>query len=202
MRCTSRPPVSSKSSRLPLGMALATAALSALWYTGQRVRVPDGVKPVRGFDVERYMGHWYELARIDYVFERGLTSCTAQYELQSDGTVQVTNRGFDPVRRAWKSATALAKLLSRADSGSLKVSFFRPFYAGYHVVHVDHDAGHAVVVGDGAKYCWILSRSPSIDEAAYERLLAIAASNGVDASELIRVPHGAALDITDATKAV
>lgn len=193
MRRSSQAQPASRTPALPFAMALA-AAVSALWYTSQRVRVPKNVRPVQDFDAEQYMGHWYELARIDYVFERGLTSCTADYVLQSNGDVQVTNRGFDPERGAWKSATAVAKLLSGPESGSLKVSFFRPFYAGYHVVYVDHDAGHAVVVGDGAKYAWILARSPSIDEAAYTRLVAIAASNGVDVSRMIRFPHGAALE--------
>ncbi|MDR0258315.1 MAG: lipocalin family protein [Comamonas sp.] len=200
MRRTPEASASSRTSSLPLAVAL-TAAVSALWYTGQRVRVPKNVRPVQDFDAEQYMGHWYELARIDYVFERGLTSCTADYCLQDDGTVQVTNRGFDPERGQWKSATAVAKLLSGPEVGSLKVSFFRPLYAGYHVVYVDHDAGHAVVVGDAAKYAWILSRTPSIDEAAYTRLVAIAASNGVDASRLIRVPHGAALEMVETSKA-
>lgn len=200
MRSTPEASVSSRTNSLPLALAL-TAAVSALWYTGQRVRVPQGVQPVGDFDAEQYMGHWYELARIDYVFERGLTSCTADYALQADGSVQVTNRGFDPSRGVWKSATAIAKPLSDAGSGSLKVSFFRPFYAGYHVVHVDHDEGLAVVVGDGVRYCWILARSPSIDASAYTRLVSIAARNGVDVSKLIRVPHGAALAAGDRAKA-
>ena len=200
MRSTPRAAATAKTSSFPLAMVL-TAAVSALWYAGQRVRVPQNVRPVQDFDAEQYMGHWYELSRIDYVFERGLTSCTADYVLQSDGTVQVTNRGFDPANGRWKSATAVAKLLAGPEVGSLKVSFFRPFYAGYHVVYVDHDAGHAVVVGDGAKYAWILSRTPSIDDAAYTRLVAIAVSNGVDASRLVRVPHGAALEMVESSKA-
>lgn len=200
MRSRSPKPASTRTSSFPLAVAL-TAAVSAMWYTGQRVRVPKNVRPVQDFDAQQYMGHWYELARIDYMYERGLTSCTADYALQDDGSVQVTNRGFDPQRGKWKSATAVAKLLSDPEVGSLKVSFFRPFYAGYHVVYVDHAAGHAVVVGDGAKYAWILSRTPSIDEASYTRLVAIAASNGVDVSGLIRVPHGAALEVVEAAKA-
>ncbi len=170
------------------------AALAVGWYFAQRVSTPAEVLPVEDFEAERYLGHWYEIARIDYLFERGLTSCTADYDLNPDGSLSVFNQGFNPKTGEWKSAKAVAKFVGDPSIASLKVSFFRPFYAGYHVVHVDADYQHAVVVGDGSKYCWVLSRSPDVDEKLYAGLLSVAAANGVDISRMQRVPHGAVLE--------
>ncbi|MBH1964642.1 MAG: lipocalin family protein [Comamonadaceae bacterium] len=171
--------------------------VAAGWYFAQRVSPPASVQPVRDFELERYLGHWYEVARIDYMFERGITSCTADYGLNKDGTVSVFNQGFDPEKGVWKSAKAIAKFAGPPNEGALKVSFFRPFYSGYYVVHVDNDYQHAVVVGDGCKYCWVLSRSPDMDDELYTELLSVAQANGVDTVKMHRVPHGAPLDPTE-----
>ena len=170
------------------------AAIAAGWYLAQRVSAPADVLVVEDFDVERYLGHWYEIARIDYLFERGLTSCTADYSMNADGTVRVFNQGFHPGKGVWKSAKAVASFMGAPTEGALKVSFFRPFYSGYYVVHVDDDYQYAVVVGDGCKYCWVLSRSPEMDDKLYAGLLSVAAANGVDISRMHRVPHGAPLN--------
>ncbi|QNP50387.1 lipocalin family protein [Diaphorobacter aerolatus] len=147
--------------------------------------------PVNDFDAPEYMGHWYEIARIDHRFERGMTSTTAQYKLLDDGTVSIVNRGFDPARGTWKQSHAKAKFLGDSSVGSLKVSFFWPFQGGYNVVYVDADYSTAVVIGDDVKYFWILSRSPDMDDATYDRLLEVGRSNGVDVRKVLRVPHGA-----------
>ena len=176
------------------GILTGGVALAAGWYLAQRVSVPAEVVPVEGFDVERYLGHWYEVGRIDFFFEKGLTSCTADYSLNEDGTLAVFNQGFDPGNGSWKSARAVAKFVGDPSVASLKVSFFRPFYSGYHVVHVDEDYQYAVVVVDGSKYCWVLSRSPEVNDKLYAGLLSVAAANGVDTSRMHRVPHGAMLE--------
>lgn len=192
MRRTSR---QARSPQLSVATLLAGGAgVAAGWYFAQRVSPPAAVQPVHDFELERYLGHWCEVARIDYMFERGITSCTADYALNQDGTVSVFNQGFDPTKEVWKSAKAIAKFAGSPDVGALKVSFFRPFYSGYYVVHVDEDYQHAVVVGDGCKYCWVLSRSPDMDDALYTELLSVAAANGVDTAKMHRVPHGAPLD--------
>ena len=179
-----------KTSSAP-GIVAGAAALLSGWYLAQRVAVPSRVKPVQDFDLDKYLGHWYEIARIDFRFERGLTSCTADYSLNPDGSVRVLNRGFDPTRGVWKSATAVARFNGKPGQGALKVSFFRPFYAGYNVVHIGQDYDCAVVVGDAPKYSWILSRTPEMDDRRYSKLLAIAAANGAHTSQMHRVPHGA-----------
>ena len=101
------------------------------------VGMPEGVTPVKNFQLERYLGKWYEIARLDHSFERGLSDVSATYRLQADGSVKVTNRGFDAERKVWKEAVGKALFTDDANHGSLKVSFFGPFYGGYHVVALD-----------------------------------------------------------------
>ncbi|WP_223196273.1 lipocalin family protein [Diaphorobacter ruginosibacter] len=172
-------------------LAMAAAGSAALWFFGERVKVPAGVTPQRDFDIVRYMGHWYEIARLEQRFERGLTSTSADYTLQDDGTVQVVNRGYNPETGSWEEARAVARMAGDPTVGALKVSFFRPFYGGYNVVHVDDDYETAVVVGDGTQYFWILARSPDVGERRYEELLEIARRNGVQTEKVVRIPQGA-----------
>ena len=101
------------------------------------VGVPEGIEPVTGFEVERYMGRWYEVARLDHSFERGMEQVTATYELRPDGTVAVLNRGYRADKGEWGEASGKARFLGEPDVAALKVSFFGPFYGGYNVVDLD-----------------------------------------------------------------
>ena len=113
-----------------LGILLASAACSS-------VSVPAGIEPVTGFEVERYMGRWYEVARLDHSFERGMEQVTATYSLRPDGTVEVLNRGYRADKGKWSEASGTASFLGATDVAALKVSFFGPFYGGYNVVDLD-----------------------------------------------------------------
>ncbi|WKZ65275.1 MAG: lipocalin family protein [Flavobacteriales bacterium] len=150
---------------------------------------PPGMTPVRPFAVDRYLGLWYEVARLDHSFERGLEQVTAQYDRNADGSIRVLNRGYDTAQGRWKEATGKAKLAGAADEGRLKVSFFGPFYGGYNVVALDADYRHALVVGNSTKYLWILSRTPELPEEARVRYLALARELGCDPDALIWVRH-------------
>ncbi len=114
--------------------------------------VPEGVQPVRGFDPERYLGTWHEIARLDHSFERGLVQVTATYAKREDGGIDVLNRGHDPVKGAWKEAKGRAYFIAEPDLASLKVSFFGPFYGGYHVFALDPDYGWALISGPTREY--------------------------------------------------
>jgi len=92
-------------------------------------RAPEGVQSVTGFDVDRYTGHWHEVARIENSFERGLTQATATYSRSADNTIKVVNRGYDPVRKQWKEAEGRAEFVDSPNRAALKVSFFGPFMA-------------------------------------------------------------------------
>ena len=152
------------------------------------VGVPEGVKPVQGFELEKYLGKWYEIARLDHSFERGLSNVTAQYSLRDDGGVRVVNRGFKTADGQWDEADGKAYFVGDPGVGMLKVSFFGPFYGAYNVIALDkQDYQWSLVVGPNKDYLWILSRTPQLEEDIYNELVALAASLGFDTSALIVV---------------
>ena len=164
------------------------ALLLGAWLAGC-TGVPEGLAPVRGFDLERYLGRWHEIARLDHSFERGLSRVTADYSRRDDGGVRVLNRGYDAAKGTWKEAEGRAYPIGAADVASLKVSFFGPFYGGYHVMALDPDYRWALVAGPSRDYLWILAREPELDPEVYERLVAQAAAGGFPVDGLIRVEH-------------
>ena len=150
--------------------------------------VPDGLRPVSGFDVSRYLGTWYEIARLDHSFERGLTRVSAEYTLRPDGHVSVLNRGFDAAKGKWKEARGTAKFRGDRTIGSLRVSFFGPFYGGYHILDLDKDNYRwAVVCGPNRGYLWILAREKILDKDLLDDLVAQARGWGFDTEKLIFV---------------
>lgn len=152
--------------------------------------VPDGVTPVRGFEPERYLGKWYEIARLDHSFERGLQRVTAEYRRRDDGGIDVINRGYNPATGEWKEAHGRAYFLHGRDVASLKVSFFGPFYGGYHVIALDRqDYDYALVSGPDRDYLWILARSPSLEQDILTTLTDRARSLGYAVEDLIYVSH-------------
>jgi len=150
--------------------------------------VPDGARPVKGFELERYLGKWYEIARLDHSFERGLSNVTAEYSLREDGGVRVLNRGFKDSRNKWKDAEGKAYFVDDSSTGQLKVSFFGPFYGAYNVIALDkEDYQWSLVVGPDTDYLWILSRTPELDKDIIDQLLAEASSLGFNIEDLIFV---------------
>ena len=166
--------------------ALPLAALLLLGCTGR----PDGVAPVTGFDLSRYQGRWYEIARLDHPFERGLERVTADYSLRDDGGVRVVNRGFASGSGEWQEAEGKAFFVGEPEEGHLKVSFFGPFYGSYVVFELDEtDYQYAFVSGPTTSYLWLLARSPVVERALIDRFVARANELGFDTDELIFVEH-------------
>ena len=164
-------------------------ALSFLLLTAC-VGIPEDVEPVKNFKVDRYLGKWYEIARLDHSFERGLSQVTANYSMRSDGGVKVINSGYSAENSRWKEATGKAYFVENPDIGYLKVSFFGPFYGAYIVFELDHENyQYALVSGPDKSYLWILSRSPKINETTKFMLINKAAELGFDTSKLIYVEH-------------
>ncbi|MFB1488243.1 MULTISPECIES: lipocalin family protein [unclassified Thiocapsa] len=147
--------------------------------------VPEGIAPVRGFDAERYLGTWHEIARLDHRFERGLEQVTATYSRREDGGLAVLNRGYDPAAGVWKSAEGRAYFQSTPDVASLKVSFFGPFYGGYHVFELDPEYRWAMISGPTREYLWILARQPQLPAEILEDLIAKARAAGFETGALI-----------------
>jgi apolipoprotein D and lipocalin family protein len=149
---------------------------------------PDGVRPVTSFDINRYLGRWYEIARLDHSFERGMSDVNATYQLQDDGSVKVVNRGYDTQRQAWKEAIGRALFIGDSTTGSLKVSFFGPFYGGYHVIALDQESYRwALVAGPDRDYLWILARDRKLPTEAREKLVSQARTLGFATEKLIWV---------------
>ena len=154
--------------------------------------MPDGVKPVQNFELDRYLGSWYEIARLDHSFERGLSNVTAQYSLQDDGGVRVINRGYSAKKGEWKEAEGKAFFVGGEDQGYLKVSFFGPFYGSYVVFELDHDNyEYAFISGPDRSYLWLLSRTPEVDDEIIRRFEEQARSLGFNLDELVLVSHEA-----------
>ena len=154
------------------------------------VGIPENVKPVDNFKLEKYLGKWYEIARLDHSFERGLTRVTADYSLRDDGGLRVLNRGYSAKENKWEKAEGKAYFVKNSDQGYLKVSFFGPFYGSYIVFELDHENyEYSLVCGPDKSYLWILARSPEIKEAIENILIAKASALGFDTGKLIFVDH-------------
>jgi apolipoprotein D and lipocalin family protein len=151
--------------------------------------IPKGVVAVKPFNKEKYLGKWYEIARLDFKYERNLNNTTAEYSLNEDGSIKVDNRGFNFIKDKYKQAIGKAKFVGDENIAMLKVSFFGPFYAGYNVIALDEDYKYALVSGDRFKYLWILSRETTIPDEIKNRYLNLADNLGYKTSDLIWVEH-------------
>ena len=173
--------------QIALGAA-ALAAGGAIMFLA-RSQKPAGAKPIKDFNPERYMGKWYEIARFDFKEEKNLINTSAEYKLNRDGTIEVINRGYDTLKRKWRTTEGKARFRKGRHNGALKVSFFGPVYSGYNIIDIDEDYQHALVVGKNLDYMWLLSRNTSIPDSAKERYLQKAENLGYDLSRLIWVRH-------------
>ena len=149
--------------------------------------IPDGIEPIQGFEVNRYLGKWYEIARLDHTFERGLQRVTADYSMRQDGGIKVINRGFDEKSHTWDEAEGKAYFVKDIKAGHLKVSFFGPFYASYIIFGLGNDYEYSLVTSSNRSYLWLLSRTPVIDETLKSDLTKRMADLGFETQSLIFV---------------
>jgi apolipoprotein D and lipocalin family protein len=156
--------------------------------------VPENVKVVNNVNAGQYLGTWYEIARLDQSFERGLEKITATYSLKDDGGIKVLNRGFNVVKNEWKEAEGKAYFVDppnadKTNTGKLKVSFFGPFYGAYNIIALDANYQHVMICGPDKTYFWILSRTPQLAEPIKQDLIAKAKALGFATDKLIYVTH-------------
>ncbi len=150
--------------------------------------LPEGVTPVSDFNVNKYMGKWYEIARLDHSFERGMDKVTAEYSLRDDGGVKVINRGFSIEDNRWEQAEGKAYFVNGEQEGHLKVSFFGPFYGSYAVFAIDaKNYQYAFVSGPDTSYLWLLARTPTVNEEVVTRFVEKSKALGFDTEKLIFV---------------
>lgn len=152
--------------------------------------MPETVTPVENFELNRYLGKWYEIARLDHSFERGLERITAEYSMRDDGGVSVVNRGYSIEDNEWKVAEGKAYFVDDENKGYLKVSFFGPFYGSYVVFEIDQEGyEYAFVSGPDTSYLWLLSRTPQPRQEIIEKFKRISKELGFDTNKLIFVNH-------------
>lgn len=152
--------------------------------------VPKDVRPIQEFELNKYLGKWYEIARLDHSFERGLEQVTANYSMRKDGGVSVVNRGFSTKKNKWKEAEGKAYFVKDNNQGYLKVSFFGPFYGTYAIFELDQENyQYAFVSGPDTSYLWLLSRTPNLDQKIINKFIAQAKTLGFKTDELIFVNH-------------
>ena len=153
------------------------------------VGIPKGATAVQNFNSEKYLGKWYEIARFDFRFERGLNNVTATYSMKDNGNIKVDNRGYNFEKKKWSQSTGEAKFVDKENVARLKVSFFKPIWAGYNVIDMDEDYKYALVAGNNLDYLWILSREKMIPAEYKKRFLDKAKSIGYNTDNLIWVEH-------------
>lgn len=170
-------------------LPVAAGILTLLILKSCSVGIPENAVAVKNFNSDKYLGKWYEIARFDYKFEKNMDHVTATYSLNEKGNIRVQNRGFDYLKKEWKESIGEAKFVNSKNEARLKVSFFKPIWAGYNVIDIDENYQHALVVGNSVKYMWILSRTPEIPESIKLRFLEKAQKLGFQTDQLIWVKH-------------
>lgn len=154
---------------------------------------PKNVQVIPRVDANQYLGTWYEIARLDHSFERGLERVTATYSNREDGGIRVINRGFNPESKAWQEAIGKAYFIDPVNSdgsytGKLKVSFFGPFYGAYNIIALDQQGYQYVMIcGPNLDYLWILARTAKLDNSIKLALIAQAKALGFATDKLIFV---------------
>lgn len=157
-------------------------ALSAMLFTGCESAKLDN-STVKSVDLNRYLGSWYEIARFDHSFERGMEYAMAHYTMRDDGKIDVLNTGIKDGRA--KDAKGIAKTTNQ--QGLLRVSFFGPFFSDYRIMLLDENYQYVLVGGSTNRFLWILSRTPKLDEATLSLILAEADRRGYDTTRLLWV---------------
>lgn len=173
--------------RRTLGAAALAFTLLGVLAGCASTQPPAGVQAVTPFELARYQGRWYEIARMDHSFERGMSDVSATYTPQPDGSVRVLNRGYDGEQGRWREAIGRAVFTGATSTGSLKVSFFGPFYGGYHVAAMNQNYHWSLVIGPDRSYCWILARERQLTPEQRSSILASARDLGIDTTALIWV---------------
>ena len=170
-------------------MRISTLLFLSLFLSGC-TGLPKGVEPVGNFELNRYLGKWYEIARLDHSFERGMDNVSAEYSLREDGGVKVINRGFLVEDKEWRQAEGKAYFVETTDKGYLKVSFFGPFYGSYAVFELDKEKyQYAFVAGPDTSYLWMLARKPDVNDKLINQFIQRADSLGFNTKNLIFVKH-------------
>lgn len=174
-----------KKSLLLLVGAAAGAVVYNIWKP-----VKSKLPVIQDFELDRYLGVWYEIARMDFYWEKNLKDVKAEYSTNEDGSIRVVNSGIHMRTQKFKQSVGKAKLAGEPNAGNLRVSFFGPFYSGYHIMHIDGNYEYALVFGDNLDYMWILSRTKTIPTEVRDKYLGYAELSGYAVKDLVWTFHG------------
>jgi apolipoprotein D and lipocalin family protein len=163
--------------------------IAVCYFLSGCLAVPDGIEPVDNFELNRYLGDWYEIARLDHSFERGLEAVKAEYSLRDDGGIRVINSGRDSKSQVAQQAEGRAYFVEEPNRGHLKVSFFGPFFGSYVIFELDENYQYAFIAGNNRDYLWLLARTPEVSEELIDQFISRASLLGFDTSQLIFVTH-------------
>lgn len=151
------------------------------------VGIPEGITPINNFNIDRYAGTWYEIARLDHSFERDMEQVSAEYSMRSDGGIKVINRGYDTDSNEWKEAEGKAYFVEGQETGHLKVSFFGPFYGSYIVFELGEKEQYAFVTSSDKSYLWLLSRTKAVENSLKQHFLDTVTALGFETGSIIFV---------------
>lgn len=163
--------------------------IAVCYFLSGCLAVPDGIEPIDNFELNRYLGDWYEIARLDHSFERGLEAVKAEYSLRDDGGIRVINSGRDSKSQVAQQAEGRAYFVEEPNLGHLKVSFFGPFFGSYVIFELDENYQYAFIAGNNRDYLWLLARTPEVSEELIDQFISRASLLGFDTSQLIFVTH-------------
>lgn len=172
-----------------LTLGTLTLLSVTLFVMNLRHSIPKKAKAIQNFHKDKFLGSWYEIARLDFVFEKNLNNTTAEYSLNKDGSIKVINRGYNFIKNKYVAATGTVKFAGDLNTGKLKVSFFGPFYSGYTIIALDSDYKYALVAGASIKSLWLLSREKTMPQNIKQAYLKTAQDLGYNTSQLIWVQH-------------
>jgi len=170
-----------------MSRVLALAILMV--FVNSCVKVPEWVQPVKNFKVKRFMGTWYEVARLDHKFEQGLNTVSANYAIDRDGNITIQNSGYMVKWQEWRYKDAKASVVGDKKLGVLKVSYVWPFYDPYVIFKLDPDYEYAFVCGRDRSFLWLLSRTERVEDYVIKEFEEEAKKLGFDTSKLIYTEH-------------
>ena len=173
--------------RILSALILVSLAGTLYFLMFANIGIPTGLSAVQNFDIQRYTGTWYEVARLDHGFEKGLTHVTAEYTLRDDGGLKVVNKGFNMKTGHWEQSEAKAYFTDEPNIGMLKVSFFGPFYGGYNIIDLDDNYRYAMVTGPKMSFFWILSKDKTMAPEVLQKLVQKAKGFGFKLDKMILV---------------
>ena len=159
-------------------LAILLVGCNIMAATAQSDKIVDN-RAIDTLDLKKYVGLWYEIARFDHPFERGLVGVTTEYTIKPDGSIEVIGRGYQD-----------SHIPDTTRPGVLKVTFFLIFNTDYHILEVEKDYSAALIGSSQCDHLWIVSRTPKLPSKKLDDLMQRAQRRGYDTTALIFVPHG------------